>query len=215
MGGGADRPVLPAGGASVRGDTQDARDAGRRGGTRPGLAAAAARGQLRAGARRRAGCRAADRGPGLRQRARASAQHVPPVRRVQHRLQLRRQEQPGPQLPLRRPAPRRGPPYLSRGTGHPPAAGQRLRGRLPQARPAGRRWRIRRRAAFARQLTTFRTQGPHPVASLERFGRFFAGQLWDVYGPRRSRASAQGPTPGDAGAIIPVTAHAGRDQLPG
>jgi hypothetical protein len=25
------------------------------------------------------------------------------------------------------------------------------------------------------------------LAGLERFGRFFAGQLWDVYGPDRSR----------------------------
>ena len=35
----------------------------------------------------------------------------------------------------------------------------------------------------SRQLTTFRAKGPHPVAALERFGRFFAGQLWEVYGP--------------------------------
>jgi cholesterol oxidase len=40
-----------------------------------------------------------------------------------------------------------------------------------------------RPAAFARQLTTFRTTGPHGAAALERFGRFFAGQLWDVYRP--------------------------------
>ncbi len=37
---------------------------------------------------------------------------------------------------------------------------------------------------FARQLTTFRAEGPHAAAALERFGRFFAGQLWDVYGPQ-------------------------------
>jgi cholesterol oxidase len=43
-------------------------------------------------------------------------------------------------------------------------------------------------ADFARQLTTFRAEGPHRVATLERFGRFFAGQLWDVYGPQRSHA---------------------------
>src|ERR1039457_2823021 len=46
----------------------------------------------------------------------------------------------------------------------------------------------------SRQLTTFRAKGPHPVAALERFGRFFAGQLWEVYGPRRSNASASEPT---------------------
>jgi cholesterol oxidase len=39
-------------------------------------------------------------------------------------------------------------------------------------------------AEFARQLTTFRTSGPHGAAALERFGQFFAGQLWDVYGPQ-------------------------------
>ena len=43
-------------------------------------------------------------------------------------------------------------------------------------------------AAFARQLTTFRTSGPDGAAGIERFGRFFAGQLWDVYGPQRSHA---------------------------
>jgi cholesterol oxidase len=43
-------------------------------------------------------------------------------------------------------------------------------------------------ADFARQLTTFRAEGPHHVVTLERFGRFFAGQLWDVYGPQRSHA---------------------------
>jgi cholesterol oxidase len=41
-------------------------------------------------------------------------------------------------------------------------------------------------AEFARQLTTFRTSGPNGAAALERFGRFFAGQLWDVYGPQRA-----------------------------
>ena len=40
---------------------------------------------------------------------------------------------------------------------------------------------------FARELTTIRVEGPHCAAALERFGRFFAGQLWDVYGPDRSR----------------------------
>ncbi|HEX6470721.1 MAG TPA: GMC family oxidoreductase [Streptosporangiaceae bacterium] len=36
---------------------------------------------------------------------------------------------------------------------------------------------------FAHQLTTFRTHGPHHLAALTRFGKFFAGELWDVYGP--------------------------------
>ncbi|MFC7733341.1 hypothetical protein [Actinomadura keratinilytica] len=36
---------------------------------------------------------------------------------------------------------------------------------------------------FARQLTTFRTSGPDCAAALVRFGRFFAGELWEVYGP--------------------------------
>ncbi|MFC0041731.1 GMC oxidoreductase [Actinomadura rayongensis] len=36
---------------------------------------------------------------------------------------------------------------------------------------------------FARQLTTFRTVGPGGVKALVEFGRFFAGELWEVYGP--------------------------------
>ncbi|MFB4314315.1 GMC oxidoreductase [Actinomadura sp. 21ATH] len=36
---------------------------------------------------------------------------------------------------------------------------------------------------FARQLTTFRTAGPGGPAALLDFGRFFAGELWEVYGP--------------------------------
>jgi cholesterol oxidase len=36
---------------------------------------------------------------------------------------------------------------------------------------------------FARQLTTFRTSGPDGLEKLLRFGRFFAGELWEVYGP--------------------------------
>ena len=39
-----------------------------------------------------------------------------------------------------------------------------------------------------RQLATIRVDGPHRAAGLERFGRFFAGQLWDVYGPGRGHA---------------------------
>ncbi len=36
---------------------------------------------------------------------------------------------------------------------------------------------------FARQLTTFRTSGPGGPLALVSFGRFFAGELWEVYGP--------------------------------
>ncbi|GAA0595712.1 GMC oxidoreductase [Actinomadura livida] len=36
---------------------------------------------------------------------------------------------------------------------------------------------------FARQLTTFRTSGPDGLEKLLSFGRFFAGELWEVYGP--------------------------------
>jgi cholesterol oxidase len=45
-----------------------------------------------------------------------------------------------------------------------------------------------RLTGFARELTTFRTKGPHGAVALERFGRFFAGELWDVYGPQHSGA---------------------------
>lgn len=38
-------------------------------------------------------------------------------------------------------------------------------------------------ADFAQQLTTFRTDGPHGLGALARFGRFFVGELWEVYGP--------------------------------
>lgn len=41
---------------------------------------------------------------------------------------------------------------------------------------------------FARQLTTFRTSGPGLAArlsALAAFGRLFAGELWEVYGPPR------------------------------
>jgi cholesterol oxidase len=36
---------------------------------------------------------------------------------------------------------------------------------------------------FARQLTTFRTSGPHGASALERFAGFFLGELWDLYRP--------------------------------
>jgi cholesterol oxidase len=38
---------------------------------------------------------------------------------------------------------------------------------------------------LARLLTTFRTTGPHGTAALTRFGRFFAGELWNTYALRR------------------------------
>lgn len=38
-------------------------------------------------------------------------------------------------------------------------------------------------ADFAQQLTTFRTTGEHGAKALARFGRFFVGELWEVYGP--------------------------------
>ncbi len=47
-----------------------------------------------------------------------------------------------------------------------------------------------RLTAFAHQLTTFRTKGPHGARALDRFGRFFAGQLWDVYGPEPEPSGA-------------------------
>lgn len=40
--------------------------------------------------------------------------------------------------------------------------------------------------AFMRQLTTFRARGPRGLLGLIRFGCFFAGQLWRVYGLRRA-----------------------------
>ncbi|GLW06589.1 hypothetical protein Misp01_17190 [Microtetraspora sp. NBRC 13810] len=40
---------------------------------------------------------------------------------------------------------------------------------------------------FVRQLLSFRTEGPDGLDALERFARFFAGNLWDVYGPAAGR----------------------------
>jgi cholesterol oxidase len=40
---------------------------------------------------------------------------------------------------------------------------------------------------FVKQLTTFRTDGPHPARAMERFGRLFLGELWDVYGSKLCR----------------------------
>ncbi len=36
---------------------------------------------------------------------------------------------------------------------------------------------------FAKQLMTFRTEGPHGAAKLQRFARFFLGELWDLFRP--------------------------------
>ncbi|MEU9889374.1 GMC family oxidoreductase [Sphaerisporangium sp. NPDC051011] len=36
---------------------------------------------------------------------------------------------------------------------------------------------------LAATLKSFSTEGPHGLTALARFGRFFVGQLWDVYGP--------------------------------
>ncbi|WP_050507398.1 MULTISPECIES: GMC oxidoreductase [Streptomyces] len=41
------------------------------------------------------------------------------------------------------------------------------------------------RLDFVRQLTTMRATGAAPLNGLIRFGRFFAGELWDAYGPGR------------------------------
>ncbi|RJL24177.1 GMC oxidoreductase [Bailinhaonella thermotolerans] len=40
---------------------------------------------------------------------------------------------------------------------------------------------------FIQQLTTFRTEGPKGLSALERFARFFVGELWDVYGPAKRK----------------------------
>jgi cholesterol oxidase len=37
---------------------------------------------------------------------------------------------------------------------------------------------------FARQMTTFRTHPAGRVDAVARFGALFAGELWEVYGPR-------------------------------
>lgn len=40
---------------------------------------------------------------------------------------------------------------------------------------------------FARQLTTFRAEGPSPAAGLLAFGTLFGGELWQVYGRSLAR----------------------------
>ena len=44
---------------------------------------------------------------------------------------------------------------------------------------------------FARQLTTFRSNGENPLRSLARFGGFFGESLWNVYGPAARREEAR------------------------
>ncbi|MEU7226400.1 GMC oxidoreductase [Streptomyces chrestomyceticus] len=41
------------------------------------------------------------------------------------------------------------------------------------------------RLDFVRQLASMRATGPAPLTALARFGEFFAGELWGVYGPGR------------------------------
>jgi len=38
-------------------------------------------------------------------------------------------------------------------------------------------------ADFVRQLASFRAEGPGGLAALHRFAKFFAGNLWEIYGP--------------------------------
>ena len=88
----------------VRRHGQDQRPArGRRGSGALGVAAAA-RGELRPRPGRRAGAGRRDRDAGVRQHPRPAALHLRPGRRVRPRLQLRRQEQPRPHVPVRRAA---------------------------------------------------------------------------------------------------------------
>jgi cholesterol oxidase len=41
-----------------------------------------------------------------------------------------------------------------------------------------------RKRDFLQELLTVRVSGPHPARALDRFGRFFLGQLWTVYSAR-------------------------------
>jgi cholesterol oxidase len=51
------------------------------------------------------------------------------------------------------------------------------------------------KADFVRQLTTIRAGGPRPAETLSRFGRFFLGQLWDVYGRHLPAPPEAAPPP--------------------
>jgi cholesterol oxidase len=51
---------------------------------------------------------------------------------------------------------------------------------------------------FARQLTTFRAQGPTPAdrsRAMSRFGALFLGQLWELYSPRAHAAAGTAESP--------------------
>ena len=39
------------------------------------------------------------------------------------------------------------------------------------------------KADFAKQMTTFKAEGPHPIEAIAKFGKLFMGSLWEVYGP--------------------------------
>jgi cholesterol oxidase len=76
-----------------------------------------------------------------------------------------------------------------------------LRGHVPAAEEAGAEVVAAgilhiHLADFARQLTTFRTHGPSPVArarGLSQFGQLFLGKLWTIYGGQaRDAAGAVG-----------------------
>ncbi len=71
-----------------------------------------------------------------------------------------------------------------------------LRGHVEEPGPARRRKPWPRESStstgldFARQLTTFRCDPPTRLDALARFGALFAGDLWDVYGPRGKERGA-------------------------
>jgi hypothetical protein len=39
-------------------------------------------------------------------------------------------------------------------------------------------------------MTTFETDPPHHPGAVARFGKLFAGELWEVYGPRHRSGGA-------------------------
>ncbi|MDR6437235.1 cholesterol oxidase [Paenarthrobacter nicotinovorans] len=66
----------------------------------------------------------------------------------------------------------------------PPDAAQPTAGGAAQAGVVGAGILYIRPLDFAKQLTTFRAEGPAPAAGLVTFGKLFAGELWQVYGRR-------------------------------
>ncbi|WP_369746288.1 GMC oxidoreductase [Paenarthrobacter sp. AMU7] len=64
----------------------------------------------------------------------------------------------------------------------PPDAGRPVASGAAQAGVVGAGILFIRPLDFARQLTTFRAEGPAPAAGLTTFGKLFAGELWQVYG---------------------------------